>query len=1156
MVSPAVRAEDCTGLLPFADCTLDQDTTAPLGIDADVTLTIGADVTINHTINGNTGVTKGDIATDGGGRAIIQQADLGDVHSIENMTIGTGDVWYVSGGANIFMEQLSPIRLNGSTFGVAPGSALSLISAGILGGAGDDSLDFISGGQSLGTTGFLGRAGEDIDLGAGNDRFLYYQSAGSVIGADRIRMRNGNNLFGLLGSSVGSVFVGDFSSGVDRDTIAFYSGTTATFGSVSSSVTLGLGNDLIDFASGAGLAGGTLIAGTLDLGGDDDTILLSGNAVLTVAGTFTAGDGNDTILFSSGGLFDAAGAAFDMGDGDDTIRFESVAFNGARGLNVSGGTFTMGDGNDSLIFTSSAIGLNATGTTIDLGAGDDAITFLSSSGPIRFVSGAGFLSIDGGTGSDTITFGSGETIIFGSASGAGSIVNMETLDAGNGTLAYTGMIDSTAEIINFSSAEFLGGATDIAATLTGDAAAETVIFSSGATFSGTANMGDGIDHVLFRSGGVLSGTVNMDGGDDLFEAGSGAVIGGTVDGGAGSNTLTFLSGAATVTGGIINFSSGLIGTGATVNIRDSGFITAPLAGTGTLQFGSAGSTANTFTLTASVDQVNLEVLGDTLGTGGFALGSGTPLRGLRVGPGALFLINDDVDLGDGAADANGTLFVDGTARIAPTATVSADRYDTADSGEFIFEINRSGGVTQVGSIQLDEAGQDIDFSSATGANDTFRFVLEAGSDALASDTVTFISAGAGGTATAPEDTNVFGSTILFDLSVLDANANPEDLELVVTQINTVEGLADSSSNAALGNVLITDLRNSTDPGINAIQTALLNSGSAGGFNDVLETARPILDGADMTAARTVNRQTLGLINRRLSFLRDDSKGQTGVSTGNITKEVEGWWQFYGTGADQQARKTINGFNSTTYGLAVGLDRDMTENLVVGAGFAWGQTSARSKGAGDALTEVDSYQGSLYADYDFGRAYVNGMTSYSYNDIGTIKTSAAGTRHGTYHAGYFTTRAETGYAFMPGKTRMIPKLVGTYGHYSPSSYIENGPGAQQITGDRMTVAELGTGLDMDWLLKNGESSYFVPEVNLGYRYDFADAPVQTVTSFVAGGPAFTMLGYEPSPHSFDLGLGLTYFSTDDWELLLRYDLELKPDYVSQTGTVRASYKFYK
>lgn len=356
-----------------------------------------------------------------------------------------------------------------------------------------------------------------------------------------------------------------------------------------------------------------------------------------------------------------------------------------------------------------------------------------------------------------------------------------------------------------------------------------------------------------------------------------------------------------------------------------------------------------------------------------------------------------------------------------------------------------------------------------------------------------------------------------------------------------------SQSRTLEDVLLVDLNGSADPDIQALQAALAAAaGDEAAYENVLEAAGPIIHGAEAEGVRNVGRRTFGLINQRLAMLRAEGTGES---------ELETWWQFYGQNDDHDARNGVKGYQMTTYGLAVGADKALFDGVVFGASFAWGDVDASSKGAGRADTNGDSYMLSFYNDIDTGRLYVNTMLSYAYNEFNNAKTSAAGRRTGQYHANYYGARAEIGYALRQEKLRLIPKMIGHYSYFIPDSYIENGPAAQVISQDSTKSLELGVGLDIQGILRHGENAYWVPELRLGYRFNRADEPVMITARFLAGGPDFEAEGFDPADHALDLGLGVSYFSNQNYELLFNYDFSFKSDYIGHAGTIRAAYKFY-
>lgn len=93
-------AEDCTGLLPTADCTLDEDTTAPLTIDGGIKLSIGSSVLIGHEIDADDLVGEGEIETFGIGNLIVQTAPIGGATPIGKITIADDNTWTTSSALN------------------------------------------------------------------------------------------------------------------------------------------------------------------------------------------------------------------------------------------------------------------------------------------------------------------------------------------------------------------------------------------------------------------------------------------------------------------------------------------------------------------------------------------------------------------------------------------------------------------------------------------------------------------------------------------------------------------------------------------------------------------------------------------------------------------------------------------------------------------------------------------------------------------------------------------------------------------------------------------------------------------------------------------------------------------------------------------------
>jgi len=144
-----VRAEDCLGTLPGADCTLDEDTNGDLTIDNGVTLSIGTSVTLGDSIDGDNNPGDGTISTFGGGTSITQTGDIGGTVAIDELLINDDNTWTTSGAINTDNSGVDINLgvadggetlnfLNGSSFiGEIDGNALDVVNFGSDGNGGD-----------------------------------------------------------------------------------------------------------------------------------------------------------------------------------------------------------------------------------------------------------------------------------------------------------------------------------------------------------------------------------------------------------------------------------------------------------------------------------------------------------------------------------------------------------------------------------------------------------------------------------------------------------------------------------------------------------------------------------------------------------------------------------------------------------------------------------------------------------------------------------------------------------------------------------------------------------------------------------------------------------------------------------------------------------
>jgi uncharacterized protein with beta-barrel porin domain len=74
------------------------------------------------------------------------------------------------------------------------------------------------------------------------------------------------------------------------------------------------------------------------------------------------------------------------------------------------------------------------------------------------------------------------------------------------------------------------------------------------------------------------------------------------------------------------------------------------------------------------------------------------------------------------------------------------------------------------------------------------------------------------------------------------------------------------------------------------------------------------------------------------------------------------------------------------------------------------------------------------------------------------------------------------------------------------------------------------------------------------YDLLNDASSSTASFAGGGAAFTTNGLELSPVVITAGVGVNYALNDATDITVRYDLEGRSDFLSQTASAKVIWVF--
>lgn len=914
-------------------------------------------------------------------------------------------------------------------------------------------------------------------------------------------------------------------------------------------------------------AGGaqTTLVGTS--GASDVTVDIQDDAVLSGAGRVRVGSGGTVTLGENTSLSVTAGtgAAPISASSDITVNLsgDNASIEGAGGGGVGAGPAI------SVITSSSGVNVNATVTL----SGDNTSVIGHDSGVYVY-------SGDDGDATATVTLsGDGSSV----STDDGAAINVYSYYGNasvNVTLGANTSITSTAATT---------AAAISAGTYSGANAADSSIVNNGTISANTRaiSLSGGDDTVT--SSGDITGDVDLGSGDDIFtidlDTGSFA---GTADGGAHSAgdvlNVDASDGDATLGGGFTNFE--------TVNLTGNNTITTDGTHTnetinllGTTNLSVAGTSSVTATSgvigSGSGNDINVASGGALIADVALSTGTNTVTNaGAITGDLNFSTGTDSVNLNGGNITGNvvdgnigsglSSLFLNASTAISGNTVVDNATFgagNTLTTGSFTgtnltFNItdDTTFGVLNVTGGAIDLTGSTVTVSAADGISDGTEFQIGNGTAQVI---------GLDGTS-GQAFTSVADTSLLLDFGIADGSqaevttgsADNSELFLVAAKSTTPVKLVTNATNAR-GAIETPVL--STNPEIAAILSNTNTASNIGELTDVLHATIPAVDGGSFSAAKNVTGNTLRLVSDRLTVIRSHGGSASGVSSGDLAKNLQVWGQAFGQVLRQGERKNVAGFDATTRGLTVGADSEgIYEGATIGLAFSYADSTVKSRSVNSTNSDIGSYNISLYGDYDLtDSSYLVGDIGYTYGDNESTRFNVGGVAGLNANSDYDSHQIEarliaardyslTNY----NGVRITPKVQAHYIRFQNEDITETGAGGASLSIDSeaLHIFELGVGVDARKDYKQSNGGIFSPEVSVGYRYDVVGDALQTTSTFAAGGPSFRSEGADPDQGTFNLGLGLGYVSTDSLELTASYDYENKDAFSSHSAFLRAAMPF--
>ncbi|MBA4288709.1 MAG: hypothetical protein C0439_07010 [Pseudomonas sp.] len=301
--------------------------------------------------------------------------------------------------------------------------------------------------------------------------------------------------------------------------------------------------------------------------------------------------------------------------------------------------------------------------------------------------------------------------------------------------------------------------------------------------------------------------------------------------------------------------------------------------------------------------------------------------------------------------------------------------------------------------------------------------------------------------------------------------------------------------------------------------------------------------------------TLSGVNR---VVQARQASNSGLSSGDAVADDNLWVKTFGAWAEQDERNSLDGYDATTQGLAIGADAAVSEHARLGLAFAYAQTKLDSDShVAPQSADIDTFQLIGYGSYALdANTELNFQLDGGQNRVDSTRHMpfANATAKADYDGYNLHAGAGIGHSLrLSDQLTFIPSARADYTWIESEAYREKGAGALNLDVDSNDAEELL--LSVDGKLDYQLSAATVASANLGAGYDVIDED-SAIASTYAGAPGatFKTTGMDLEPWLARAGLGLSHTLPGGTEVSLRYDAEVRSDFTNQGASLKARWAF--
>lgn len=330
----------------------------------------------------------------------------------------------------------------------------------------------------------------------------------------------------------------------------------------------------------------------------------------------------------------------------------------------------------------------------------------------------------------------------------------------------------------------------------------------------------------------------------------------------------------------------------------------------------------------------------------------------------------------------------------------------------------------------------------------------------------------------------------------------------------------------------------------AVQAHLntLSQTDVAAFEQAVEALMPETAPMAHSMAQSLNNHLAGMVKDRFNV----TANHQGMNSGDNGTSSSLWAQgLY----NKSKLDTDYGFDGKTYGLAMGVDGDITRHLKMGVGYAYANSDIDSTGR---QTDANTHTAMVYGQYTVGKVFVNALASYGRTNYDEHKNVSGVRVDADYDMDAVYGQLMGGYRGKIYKFAIMPEAGLRYLWTKMHDYTDTAD--QHVRGnttDTLTgVIGLRAGADTRLIGVNGIT--FQPEISVRATYDMLNDKDTSVVR-LANGTGYVVQGETLERFGVEAGakLGMTVGNV---EMSLDYQGRFKKDYTDHTGLVNLKYNF--